>query len=73
MEDGTREELLQFVDGRPSDVVSEMGGMGGPKCGTQVQDHGFGDGWEAVEFAPIEDAPLEERKEFPFLGKDLVL
>ena len=29
--------------------------------------------WEAVELAPLKDAALKKPKEFPFLGKDLVL
>ena len=54
-------------------MIGEMGCVRGPKRGTQVQDHGLGDGWEAVEFAPLENSSLEERKEFPLLGKDLIL
>ena len=47
--------------------------MGGPECGTQVEDHGLGDGWKAVEFAPLDNSSLKKVKEFPLLGKDLIL
>ena len=30
-------------------------------------------GWEAVEFAPVEDAPKENAEEVPFLRENLVL
>ena len=73
VENGTREEPLQFFDGGTGDVIGEMGCVRGPKHGTQVKDHGLGDGWEAVEFARLGNSSLKEVKEFPLLGKDLVL
>ena len=47
--------------------------MRGPVCGTEVEDHGLGNGWKAVELAPLGDASLKKVKEFPLLGKSLIL
>ena len=30
-------------------------------------------GWETVKFAPVEDAPMEDAEEIPFLRENLVL
>ena len=53
-------------------MIGEVGSVRGPQCRTEVLDHVFRNGREALEFAPSENAS-KKVKEFPSLGKDLVL
>ena len=54
MKHRAREKLLQASDGGAGDVIGKVGEVGGPQSGSQVLDHGFGDGGKAIVFAPLE-------------------
>ena len=73
VEHRTREKLLQLLNGGSGDVIGEVGQVGRPQLRAQRLDRRFGHGWDAVLSAPLENAFLKKGKEFPFLGKDLVL